>query len=55
MTIDAQESTPRCGYGQPSPELLARAERGLLRFLVRWPQSGSGTDGHDGGEGSSDV
>ncbi|MEU9719467.1 hypothetical protein [Streptomyces sp. NPDC047976] len=50
MTVgDAQESAPQQpGYGQPSPELLARSERGLLRFLDRFPPLSSGESATEG-------
>ncbi|GAA0276432.1 hypothetical protein GCM10010302_12630 [Streptomyces polychromogenes] len=55
MTVDVQEPAPGpSGHGQPSPELLARAERGLMRFLIHWPQPSDGICGVGTAEGPSD-
>ncbi|MEV5606381.1 hypothetical protein AB0L33_33590 [Streptomyces sp. NPDC052299] len=39
-------------YGAPSPDLLARAERGLARFLARYIEDRAGRGRADSGEDS---
>ncbi|MEU2026203.1 hypothetical protein ABZ565_29220 [Streptomyces sp. NPDC016469] len=39
-------------YGTPSPDLLARADRGLARFLARHTEDQAGRRHAEGGEDS---
>ncbi|NXY93830.1 hypothetical protein HYE82_05350 [Streptomyces sp. BR123] len=42
-------------HGQPSPELIDRAEYGLKTFLARWEDSPRDSRGSTGGDVSTET